>query len=224
PDVGLIAIAANALRDPELGFKAQSSDTRFLYHALKKLTLPRDLEAYQEVQRAIDYFEDKEAPTPLPNSFNNPIDWELVDTIPADQRVRIITSQGTMITQLDVNAAPGSVANFVRLIHSGYYNEKSIHRVVPNFVVQDGCPRGDGWGAPDFSIRSEFAPLRYREGTLGMASAGPDTEGSQWFITHRPTPHLNGRYSAFGHLVQGQQVLHQLEVGDQILRMELVRQ
>ncbi|HES60200.1 MAG TPA: peptidylprolyl isomerase, partial [Caldithrix sp.] len=108
------------------------------------------------------------------------------------------------------------------LIDQGFYKNKKIHRVVPNFVIQDGCPRGDGWGSPDFSIRSEFSMINYEEGSIGMASAGKDTESSQWFITHSPTPHLDGRYTNFGKVISGIGIVHQIEVGDEILDMEIV--
>ena len=95
-----------------------------------------------------------------------------------------------------------------------------VHRVVPNFVIQDGCPRGDGVGGPAFTIGSELGPLYYEEGSVGMASAGKDTEGSQWFITHSPTPHLDGRYTIFAKVVEGMDVVHKIEMGDKILGFE----
>jgi cyclophilin family peptidyl-prolyl cis-trans isomerase len=95
-----------------------------------------------------------------------------------------------------------------------------VHRVVPNFVIQDGCPRGDGVGGPAFTIGSELGPLYYEEGSVGMASAGKDTEGSQWFITHSPTPHLDGRYTIFAKVVEGMDVVHKIEIGDKILGFE----
>jgi cyclophilin family peptidyl-prolyl cis-trans isomerase/HEAT repeat protein len=97
-----------------------------------------------------------------------------------------------------------------------------IHRVVPNFVIQDGCPRGDGVGGPAFTIGSELGPLYYEEGSVGMASAGKDTEGSQWFITHSPTPHLDGRYTIFAKVVKGMEVVHKIEIGDKILGFEFL--
>ncbi len=95
-----------------------------------------------------------------------------------------------------------------------------VHRVVPNFVIQAGCPRGDGVGGPAFTIGSELGPLYYEEGSVGMASAGKDTEGSQWFITHSPTPHLDGRYTIFAKVTAGMDVVHKIEVGDKILGFE----
>jgi cyclophilin family peptidyl-prolyl cis-trans isomerase len=116
-----------------------------------------------------------------------------------------------------VDEAPGSVSNFVTLARSGYFNGLYFHRVVPNFVIQGGCHRGDGYGSEAFSIRSEFSQRRYTTGTVGMASAGKDTEGTQWFITHSPTPHLDGAYTIFAYVFSGQDVVGQIEVGDQII-------
>src|SRR2546430_11021500 len=90
------------------------------------------------------------------------------------------------------------------------------HRVVPNFVVQDGDPRGDGWGGPGFVLRDEMNPVRYDVGTMGMALSGPDTGGSQFFITHSPQPHLDGGYTVFGRLVSGFTVLSAIAQGDRI--------
>ena len=99
---------------------------------------------------------------------------------------------------------------------------KVFHRVVPNFVVQAGCPRGDGWGSTDYTIRSEFDPMNYGEGYMGMASAGKHTESCQWFITHSPAPHLEGRYTIFAKVTQGMDVVHRIEIGDQILGIDLL--
>jgi cyclophilin family peptidyl-prolyl cis-trans isomerase len=89
-------------------------------------------------------------------------------------------------------------------------------------VVQGGCPRGDGWGSEDYSIRSEFMPHPYATGSIGMASAGKDTEGTQWFITHSPTPHLEGRYTLFAEVVNGMDIVDQLEIGDTITGIEII--
>ncbi|OFY63775.1 MAG: hypothetical protein A3H98_06495 [Bacteroidetes bacterium RIFCSPLOWO2_02_FULL_36_8] len=131
-----------------------------------------------------------------------------------------------------VNEAPGSVANFLELVENNFYKRSPIHpdslgneisgtifhRVVPNFVVQAGCPRGDGWGGSEQTIRSEFFPAHYSEGFLGMASAGKDTEGSQWFITHSPTTHLDGNYTIFGKVIEGMEVVNTLEIGDVVVK------
>jgi cyclophilin family peptidyl-prolyl cis-trans isomerase/HEAT repeat protein len=219
-DAAVIGTVAAALMNPSLNYKMLITDYQFLYEAKSKLSLPRDNEALQPLEAAIAYFENRELEKPVANEFNHPIDWEFVKTIPHDQQVRIQTSKGDIIIQLLVEEAPGSVANFLQLTNSGYFNGKNFHRVVPNFVIQGGCNRGDGWGSEDYSIRSEFSRRKYKEGSVGMASAGKDTEGTQWFITHSPTPHLDGRYTIFAEVVSGMDVVHQMAVGDQIIRVE----
>lgn len=215
-DPGVIAIIAAALVDPTSDFKNMGADFSFLKEAKSKLTLPKDIEALQPLEVAIAYFEGKEKPKAPQNQFNHPIDWKLVKTIKKNQRVRIETTKGAIVLTLLVEEAPGSVANFVELVSKKYFNDKFFHRVVPNFVIQTGCNRGDGFGSEDYSIRSEFSMRRYKEGSVGMASAGKDTEGTQWFVTHSPTPHLNGRYTIFAEVVEGMEVVHAIQVGDKI--------
>lgn len=215
------SLVAIALRNPENKFKEIiGKNTQFLKDALANLKLPEDMETFIDLQKTIDYFEEKN--TPIPKIKNHELNWDLIQQIPQNQLVNIETSKGNVVFQLLVNEAPGSVASFVKLIQEGFYKGFKIHRVVPNFVVQDGCPRGDGWGSPDFSIRSEFPNLHYQTGMVGMASAGKDTEGCQWFITHSPMPHLDGRYSIFARVVSGMDVVHQLEVGDEVLGYEIL--
>ncbi len=133
----------------------------------------------------------------------------------------IDTPRGTIEVQLSVLDAPLTVDNFVTLARNGFYNGLLVHRVVPNFVVQDGDPRGDGTGGPGYSIRDELHDQTYARGTVGMALAGPDTGGSQWFITHSPQPHLDGRYTIFGRVVAGMEVVDALQAGDTITRIRI---
>lgn len=220
-DAAVIGIVADVLADSTMGYKQIVKDFSFLRTAREKLSLPRDNEAIQPLEAALALFEGRKAPA-VKNEFNHPIDWALVKTIARDQKVRIQTTKGDIVVRMLVDEAPGSVANFVSLVQQGYFNKKFFHRVVPNFVIQAGCNRGDGWGSEDYSIRSEFSGRRYTTGSVGFASAGKDTEGTQWFITHSPTPHLDGRYSIFAEVVTGMDIVHAVEVGDQIVRIALV--
>ena len=111
------------------------------------------------------------------------------------------TERGTLDIELLPAEAPLTVAAFLDLVTRRYFDGTRWHRVVPNFVVQDGDPRGDGWGGPGFSIRDEINPVRYDVGTVGMALSGPNTGGSQYFITHSAQPHLDGIYTIFGRVV-----------------------
>lgn len=243
-DIAVIGQAAEILRDPAFNFKKFYRDTAFLGKALAKLRLPRDSEAYRQLQETVAFLSGKEqagqvsqpgadaakAAGNIPDQITqpaamsrNPINWKSVAAIESRQQIRIKTAKGDIVIELFVNDSPGSTANFIRLIQAGFYKNDTFHRVVPNFVIQAGCPRGDGWGGPDFTIRSEFAPLYYEEGSVGMASSGKDTEGSQWFITHSPTPHLDGRYTIFGKVISGMDVVHKIEIGDTITGFEIVR-
>lgn len=126
------------------------------------------------------------------------------------------TAKGKIEIELFTDAAPLTVLTFARLARSGFYDGLRFHRVVPNFVIQGGDPRGDLWGSPGYSIRSEFNRKRYVRGAVGMASAGKDTEGCQFFITHSPQPHLDGRYTLFGRVVKGLDVVDRIRTDDQI--------
>ena len=128
------------------------------------------------------------------------------------------TDRGTLDIELLPAEAPITVAAFLDLVNRRYFDGLRWHRVVPNFVVQDGDPRGDGWGGPGFSIRDEVNSVRYEVGTVGMALSGPNTGGSQYFITHSAQPHLDGIYTVFGRVVGGggAGVLHAIGMGDRI--------
>ncbi len=129
-------------------------------------------------------------------------------------RVKLETTKGPIVVELFENEAPNTVANFVSLVESKFYDGLAFHRVLPTFMAQGGDPKGDGTGGPDYRIPCECYQENYRkhfEGTLSMAHAGKDTGGSQFFITFLPTPHLNGRHTAFGRIVEGMDVLANLQ-------------
>jgi peptidylprolyl isomerase len=128
------------------------------------------------------------------------------------------TDRGTLDIELLPAEAPLTVAAFITLVERRYFDGTRWHRVVPNFVVQDGDPRGDGWGGPGagFVLRDEINPVRYETGTVGMALSGPDTGGSQYFITHSAQPHLDGTYTVFGRVAGGSMVLEAIGQGDRI--------
>lgn len=128
------------------------------------------------------------------------------------------TSKGTIEISLTPDKTPVTVANFVNLAKRGYYNGLSFHRVIPDFMIQGGCPEGSGRGGPGYRFKDEFDPsLRHdRPGILSMANAGPGTNGSQFFITHIPTPWLDGKHSVFGEVTKGQEVVNAIQQGDKI--------
>ncbi len=135
-------------------------------------------------------------------------------TLPFDApRVRCVTDSGDIIIQLDGKLAPNTCAKFLDLIRQGFYDDLDFHRVVPDFVVQGGCPRGDGWGGPGFTNRSEWSRTPYERSVVGIAHSGKDSGGSQFFITLSEQPHLNGRYTVFGRVVEGMEVADRLTAG-----------
>jgi cyclophilin family peptidyl-prolyl cis-trans isomerase/HEAT repeat protein len=135
----------------------------------------------------------------------------------------IKTVKGTIRIELLRNAAPKTVANFIKLAKSGFYDKRVWHRVVPDFVIQDGCPRGDGWGGPGYEIRCEYNDLTYNTGSVGMATSGKDTGGSQYFICQSPQPQLNGRYTLFGNVIEGMDVVERIEIGDLIKSVKIIK-
>jgi len=147
------------------------------------------------------------------------IDWDYLQRVgPAPEWI-LETEKGTIVIRMATEQAPLTVQTLLQLTDEGKFNHVPFHRVVPNFVIQGGdFERGDGFGGPGFTIRSEFTYLNYRRGTAGMASAGKDTEGSQYFITHSMQPHLDGRYTAFGRIISGMDVVDRIYEGDSVLR------
>ncbi len=131
-------------------------------------------------------------------------------------RVRIATARGDITIELYPAVAPKTVANYLALVNSGFYNNRIWHRVVPDFVIQDGCPRGDGWGSPGYDIRCEYNHLPFERGSVGMATSGKDTGGSQYFICHSAQPHLDGRYTVFGKVITGLEIVDRIQLGDSI--------
>jgi cyclophilin family peptidyl-prolyl cis-trans isomerase len=133
----------------------------------------------------------------------------------------IETERGVVDLELFAPDAPLTVYNFITLARRGYFDGQAFHRVVPNFVVQGGDPRGDGNGGPGYAIRDELNRWRYLRGTLGMALSGPNTGGSQFFVTHSPQPHLDGGYTVFGRMTAGGSVLDRIVQGDRIVRIRI---
>jgi len=131
-------------------------------------------------------------------------------------RAVVTTSKGSFTIELLPEAAPLTVDNFVQLAQREYFRNITFHRVVPNFVIQGGDPRGDGNGGPGYSIRCEINQVLYDRAAVGMALSGKDTGGSQWFVTHAPQPHLDGGYTVFGRVVMGMDVVDKIVRGDVI--------
>jgi cyclophilin family peptidyl-prolyl cis-trans isomerase len=133
----------------------------------------------------------------------------------------LTTDKGEVRIALLIRESPMNAQNFVELAKKGYFDGIVFHRVVPNFVVQGGDPRGDGNGGPGYQIRCEINQETYSRGAVGMALSGKDTGGSQFFFTHSPQPHLDGGYTVFGRVVSGMDVVDRLMRGDTIRRVRI---
>ena len=133
----------------------------------------------------------------------------------------IETDKGNLVLELFANDVPVTVNNFVFLAREGFYDGTTFHRVIPGFMAQGGDPTGTGTGGPGYSFADEFSKHTHVTGTLSMANAGPNTNGSQFFITHAPQPHLDNRHSVFGQLTDGTDVLMTLGNGDTIVRVTI---
>ena len=133
----------------------------------------------------------------------------------------IETEKGDLVLELFASDVPITVNNFVFLAREGFYDGLTFHRVVADFVVQGGCPIGDGTGGPGYQFGDEITEHTHVAGALSMANSGPNTNGSQFFITYTPQHHLNGHHSVFGQLVEGTDVLGRIEQGDVMIRITI---
>ena len=159
---------------------------------------------------------------PADYSRHTDFDWDYLN---ANQTVTVIlnTSEGEIEIELYPDVAPFTVMNFLKLAEQNYFDATEFHRVIGNFVIQGGDPTSTGFGGPGYSIRGEYSPLPYERGTLGMASAGKDTEGSQFFITHSRQPHLDSKYTIFGKVVNGMDVVDRILIGDTLNDVIIIR-
>ncbi|MEM9260083.1 MAG: peptidylprolyl isomerase, partial [Bacteroidota bacterium] len=215
---GMVAVAASALRNEDHDYSTAFDSLTVLRQALDSLSLPAQVESYNELILTINHLAGNEDLEVLVPEYNHPIDWTQLEDATV---LTLVTTRGEVTLSLWPTLAPGSVVNFIDLARSGFFDNTAFHRVVPNFVIQGGSPSGDAYGSMDYSIRSEFTDIHYdEEGLLGMASAGPDTEGTQFFITHSPTLHLDGRYTVFGKVSDGMDVVHRIQVGDRITSIQ----
>ena len=136
----------------------------------------------------------------------------------ATYQISLNTSKGAIVLDLYPEHAPKTVNNFVFLCNQGFYHGIAFHRVIPNFMIQGGDPTGTGRGGPGYKFEDEVRgnPLKHETGSLSMANAGPNTNGSQFFVTHAPQPHLDGKHTVFGRVVDGQDVVDAIAGGDTI--------
>lgn len=139
-------------------------------------------------------------------------------------QVTLHTEKGEIVLELAEDEAPNTVANFISLAEKGFYDGLTFHRVIDDFMIQGGCPKGDGTGGPGYRIADEFSPkLKHERGVISMANAGPNTGGSQFFITHVATPWLDGKHAVFGRVIEGMDVVDSIAKGDTMSRVTVDR-
>ena len=155
----------------------------------------------------------------MAKQWNNPP--EMVIDPQKSYHITIETGRGAIEVELYPQYAPKTVNNFVFLAREGFYDGVTFHRVINNFVIQGGDPTGTGSGGPGYRFEDEVKnnPMKHETGTLSMANAGPNTNGSQFFITHSPQPHLNGKHTVFGKVVKGMDVVNAIRQGDSMTRL-----
>lgn len=221
-DPGLICVAAERLGSFDADKLLVLLPETVERQARASLHPLRDLEAVHLLDNLAARRNGQQAIAHHAPSFNHPIDPVKLRALAQGQRYRIVTTKGEVVIATDVNECPGSSLAFDSLVAAGYYDGKAFHRMVPNFVVQGGCPRGDGYGGMPWTLRTEIGRKPFTAGSVGLASAGRDTESCQFFITHSAAPHLDGRYTRFGEVLSGMDVVWQLQIGDAMQRVERI--
>lgn len=190
-------ILRNAFDSPDLRIRLEARETALSTGLLPNALIPDEA----SLRATLPAFRRNSAQPPVRTAFAAP-------------KVVCTTDRGDFTIQLDGEIAPNTCAMFMDLIQRGYYEDLIFHRVVPDFVVQGGDPRGDGWGGPGYTIRSEWSRAKYERAFVGIAHDGKDTGGSQFFVTLSEQPHLNGRYTIFGEVVEGMEIVDKMEAGD----------
>lgn len=243
-DRSVAYVAAPLLQNREL---VNTQDYERFESILSLFKLPEDIEVYQamgaflknrfedQARQLIDSlaavgnialnntlteqgWEIEESSNSEDESFRSP-DWHRLLELGKEPVWVLETDKGTIRIKMDIWSAPATISGMDSLTLAGAYDNIAFHRVVPNFVVQGGdVETGDGFGGPDYVVPTEASEKQYRRGVVGIASAGTDTEGSQFFIMHQWAPHLNGRYTIIGEVIEGMKVVDRMMVGDKVLR------
>ncbi|HTK81771.1 MAG TPA: peptidylprolyl isomerase [Bacteroidota bacterium] len=193
---------------------------------LQQLVRSSDYSVALAAAAALKAITGNEYKTQMLNSYEpsyTDFDFKYLEALPPIIHVKIETIHGDIMCDFYKDDAPFTIMSMLKLASQrGFYRGLPFHRVVPNFVIQGGDPRGDGSGGPGYSLRSEFSERRYEAGTIGIASAGKDTEGSQFFITQSPQPHLDGRYTIIGKVTSGMNVVDKILVDDHIYDIKVI--
>ncbi len=151
---------------------------------------------------------------------------ELTIDLDKSYTATVDTNHGEIVIELDAARSPQTVNNFVFLARDGYYDGVIFHRVIENFMIQGGDPQGTGGGGPGYQFEDEFAgnPLKHEIGVISMANSGPNTNGSQFFITRQPQPHLDGLHTVFGKVLEGQPIVEAIQQGDVMQKVTIAEQ
>jgi len=149
--------------------------------------------------------------------------------MPAEGNLPVVameTDKGKIVLELYKNDAPGTVDNFEKLVKKGFYNGIKFHRVIPGFMIQGGDPKGNGTGDAGYKIKCEIDNnrRRHQRGSLSMAHAGRDTGSCQFFICHVPTPHLDGKHTVFGQVIEGIEVVDKIQMGDKMKKVYMIKE
>ncbi len=212
---GVRALAARALAMP--------GESEAAVSILEGLAENKDFLVRREAAAALERLgEPRPDVGPVATSRTGPVYSQILSQTAHTRVVEVTTARGKFRIRLDCPQAPLTCLSFLQLAGQGYFDGLSFHRVVPDFVVQTGDPRGDGWGGPGFALRDEINRLRFERGAVGMALSGPDTGGSQFFIALSPQPHLDGGYTVFGQVEGDDSVLDQIRQEDALLSIREV--
>jgi cyclophilin family peptidyl-prolyl cis-trans isomerase len=218
-DPGVIALLATWTRERAEKLKGDAFLIQTLEQTLPSFQRAETIETYNEMVNTLNSVRTDGLTAELLSTNHLPFPSEKEWKKNQSCKVKLKTDEGTVVIKLNGMNAPESVANLLKLCNQHYYDSIAFHRVVPNFVVQAGCTRGDGMSGMPYVISSEFKGHNFAPLHIGMASAGKHTESAQWFITLAYTPNLNGRYTEFGEVVRGKKVLQKIQVGTRITRM-----
>lgn len=208
---GPTTVFAEAAAAPEFRRHFRADSARFR-EAAEKYGLPGQFETRKALLTAYAALTGKGGVPQSPPVVRE-TDWEAVAALPKAATAVIYTGGNAVEMRILTEDAPASALNFVRDAEAGFYDGLTFHRVVPGFVTQGGCPVGDGYHGGEHSLRSEFSPLSFGRGVVGLASAGKDTEGPQFFITHNTVPRLDGRYTVLGAVTEGLHFVSEIATG-----------
>ncbi len=219
-DNAMIYYSTKVFANKHLHLIDKYDNTYFIKQALTKLQLPRDIKVYNSVCRLLFSYTGEKCKSQTIKLSE--ISWETLERTKSNQQVLVKTSKGDFVIKLYSQQAPAATSAFVKLILENYYDNTFIYRVVPNKMVMASSRRGDGWPDENIVNNVNLSPVHFQEGTLAMQLVDNNTESVQWLITLAPMPQMDGKYTAVGKVVKGMDVIHSLDVSDQIFSIELL--